>query len=663
MKKLKPYIIGLLASLLMEALVFNFSSIVSLVNQPVDMTQYLNHSEESMVRIDDIDIELRSLLIDTPIEPNFPIEYKIWNTDEGNYYEYPLGTGVLSAGAPSSKFINIHGYGNTKSLVFYFEGDNKPDYEALSIVANPRRPLFFNIVRVLVVFAVFCFFYALRNKGELIRIPMAFDQSLHFFRVQKVITILIILLWIGAGYFFSSSHPLFNEVSKPHHQQYKELAQMLMKGQVELDYVPSSELVEAANPYDTIYLQANNIDYRADYAYFKGHYYVYFGIVPELILYLPCQLILGRELPNHLAVFCFYSIFATGIFLFYRELLRKYFDRVSFPCYLIVSSFTVACAPIAYCISIADLYTVPIMAAMAFSVWGLYLWLKGDSISSDRALNKAIVFGLGSLCMALVAGCRPQLLLFGALGIPFLWDTVIKKRELFSKKSMGRTLALLFPYVVIAALVMWYNHIRFGNVFDFGATYSLTSNDMNLRGVSLERMLSGLGIFLFQPPLLDGQYPYLRSVSFNFDYFGRIMSEHFFGGVITCNILIWPLLLLYFYRKEVSLKKLWSIFGILLGASLVIGLVDINSAGILQRYLSEMSFGILIAASIMLFMLVNFASKLSGREFCFVMGFIRIGFILELAYSLLIILNIDAGITLKQYNPDLFYRIGALFRF
>lgn len=662
MKKFKPYIIGLIVSLLAEILVFNFSTIRSLGNAPVDLTEKM-YFEENGIRMENLDLKIRNLYFETPLQENCPVDYKIWTTDEGDYYEYPLGSGTLAQSAPASRYVNIYGYGNTTSLAVWFEGANKPDFGNIRIYANVVRPLFFNVWRFLFLFGVICFFYALRLKGEVIRIPVAYDKNKRFFRIQKVMMLAFVILWIVLGLYWSSSHKLFDEASKPHHMQYKELAVALSKGQVHLDYEASEGLKNAPNPYDTIYLQGNGIEYLCDYAYFDGQYYVYFGIVPELLLYLPVYLITGKALPNHYAVFIFYSIFVLGTFLLYREILRRFFDRVSFSCYLLISSFSVICAPLSYLFFTADLYSVPIMGAMAFSVWGLYLWMKGDIIPEEKKILKAVLWGIGSLCMALVAGCRPQMLLLSFLAVPLLWDTTVKDRNLFSRKSVGRTLAFTVPYFAVAALVMWYNYARFGNVFDFGATYSLTNNDMNFRGISLERMLTGLGTFLFQFPSFDGSFPYLHSSVLNYDYLGRVISEHFFGGIITCNVLTWPLLLIYFYRKEISLKKLWPVLGILIGSSLIIGLVDANQAGVLQRYASDMSLGIVIAASCMIFMLLNFAVKLEGREYSLIVGFIRVGFILEILYTFLVIVNTDAGITIKQYNPELFYRIAMMFRF
>lgn len=74
----------------------------------------------------------------------------------------------------------------------------------------------------------------------------------------------------------------------------------------------------------------------------------------------------------------------------------------------------------------------------------------------------------GSLCMALVAGCRPQLLLlsFGALFL--FWPDVFRRRTLFSKRSILQTAALCAPYIIVAAGIMYYNWVRFDSVFDFG---------------------------------------------------------------------------------------------------------------------------------------------------------------------------------------------------
>ncbi len=266
------------------------------------------------------------------------------------------------------------------------------------------------------------------------------------------------------------------------------------------------------------------------------------------------------------------------------------------------------------------------------------------------------------------------MLLFSFLAIPLFWDEVITKRELFGKKNIGKTIALCVPYVLSAALVMWYNAARFGSVFDFGATYSLTNNDMNLRGVSFSRMLSGLWVFFFKLPLFTERFPYLHTTEFDFDWMGRVTTEHYYGGVISCCALTWVLFLIYHFRKEIKQKKLTWIFTMMLSGSVIIAMLDSDRAGVLQRYASESSFGICIGTGFMLLLVLDVLmtkKRLAGedsendlsRSYVLAIGLIKAGVLLSLAFTFMTICNTDSGISLIKYNPELFYRIASIFSF
>ena len=88
--------------------------------------------------------------------------------------------------------------------------------------------------------------------------------------------------------------------------------------------------------------------------------------------------------------------------------------------------------------------------------------------------------------MALVAGCRPQMVLFAALALPILWPRYITEKRLCSRAgAQGKRAAFILPVVLVAVGLMWYNAARFGSPFDFGANYNLTSNDMTRRGFAV----------------------------------------------------------------------------------------------------------------------------------------------------------------------------------
>ena len=650
LKKYKPYIIGLLVTIALELTVFNFSFWKSIGNEPTDLSPQMEMDMNEtgfIVHIPQIETEVSNIHFDIEVPENCPVRYDIAMTDEGNFYDYYLPGGVIASKTPTSFYTDIYSYGKVHTMTFTFNFDEsetlKEPYAFHGITINAKRPLMFNLGRVLAVYLIFLFFFAVKDinpeRGS---------------RIRKISVAACVAVLVLFGIFLTGSHKFLNEASKPHHQQYKELAVSLTKGEVALDYVPEEGLVNAPNPYDTIYLQANNIDYKADYAYYNGRYYVYFGIVPEALLYLPVHIITGGDLPNHYAVLAFFVIFVLSTFLLYHRLQLRYAPAASWVSYLLISSFTVLSGTYAYIYFTADLYSVPVMAAIAFTTLGLYFWMKADVCTSPKLT--ALFIALGSLSMAWVAGCRPQLLLFSLLAVPIFYDRVFAKRELFSVKSIGRTVALILPYVIVAALLMSYNYLRFGSVTDFGATYSLTNNDMNLRGVSLSRMLLGLGSFLFQPPYVNGVFPFLHTVDLEYSYMGRMVTEHFLGGIITCNVLTWNLALIWHYRNILRAKKLRMFLAISVVSALVIGMLDANTAGVLQRYTADIAFGLILASSVLWLLMSELKNKL-------IFNILKVGLFVELIYCIMVVFNDASGITMGKYNPELFYMVQGVLKF
>lgn len=657
MKRIKSYLIGILIALATELILFNYSSLSSIGNSEIDVSSrqtVTKVNNEYMVSITDLKEEVSNIYFDVNLKEDSPVVYSISLTDEGNHYEYPLPQGVIAKGAPASFYTNIHPYGKLKSVDIRFRADENAsvdkDFTVNGIRLNVWRPIFFNPVRFLIILGIIGFFILLRTNGEAVKVELNVNLKSTAGKKQFLIVSVCVLGLIGMGLFWSGSHKLLNEAAIPHHQQYKELAKALSEGHTYVDDEPSKGLIEAENPYDTIYLQANDIEYRADYAYYNERYYVYFGIVPELMLYYPSHALLGKDLPNYLAVGFYYALFVIGIFLLINKIINRYFKKAAFVTYILLSSFVVTCPIFAYVYFTADIYSVPIMAALCLTAWGFYFWLKKSE--SRRKLIAEYV--AGSLCMALVAGCRPQMLLFSLLAVPIFWNEVIKERTLFSRKSIGRTVGIVLPYIFVAVIIMAYNKARFGSAFDFGATYSLTNNDMNLRGFSISRMLLGLLSFLFQPFTIDGVFPFLHSSQIEYSYMGKIVTEYFFGGVILCNILMWPIMLGGHFKKEIKSSKMGLFVIISLAVSLFIGLLDANQAGVLQRYTADMAFGLILVSVIIMLVLIEKQPK-------FGMNFLKIGFVLELGYALLIMVNDTAGINLRMYNPDLFYRIANWF--
>ncbi|MDO4364312.1 MAG: hypothetical protein Q4C99_07265, partial [Clostridia bacterium] len=123
-------------------------------------------------------------------------------------------------------------------------------------------------------------------------------------------------------------------------QQYAELAKAMAHGQLYLDEQPPQWLVDMDNPYDKgareeLQKQTGE-EYLFDVAYYEGHYYVYFGVVPILLFYLPFYLLTGSSFPTAIGVLLAAIAFLLGITALLDRFARYHFKRVSLGLFLLL---------------------------------------------------------------------------------------------------------------------------------------------------------------------------------------------------------------------------------------------------------------------------------------------------------------------------------------
>ena len=438
------------------------------------------------------------------------------------------------------------------------------------------------------------------------------------------------------------------------HFQYQDLAVSLAKGKPYLEIEPSKEIKQMKNPYDFNYrqklIEEKNAAFEWDRAYHEGKYYVYFGIVPAVLSYLPYYLITGMPLSNAAVIFIVSILTMLGIFLFLKEVVKRYFPKTSLLLFLLLFLFITMGSGLLGILSYATLYNVPIVFALAFTFFGLYFILS--SIQKEKLCWWRIL--LGSCCMALVVGCRPQLFVGSFLLIPLLWEEVFKKRTLFSKKSIGQTFCFILPYLIVAILLMYYNKIRFGSVFDFGANYNITGNDMTRRGFIFDRI--GLGVFsyLLQPMSIKATFPFLTKVLFNTNYMGITIHEPLFGGLLTCSPLLFLGVFFFKFKYYMPSKKLYYFnMGCIISAFLLV-ILDTQMAGILQRYFSDFAWLFYLPT---IFIILSIANKKIDKKYLklfltLVVVFITVSF----AYQFLLLFEDQFLHDLVNSSTDFFFK-------
>ena len=102
------------------------------------------------------------------------------------------------------------------------------------------------------------------------------------------------------------------------------------------------------------------------------------------------------------------------------------------------------------------------------------------------------------------------------------------------KKNIIKNIsAIAIPYLTVGVLMMYYNYIRFENIFEFGSSYQLTINDMsNLRN---RFMTIGMGIVcsLFSIPTFLPNFPFMQYHNNLLTFNGYYYIENVMGGLFA----------------------------------------------------------------------------------------------------------------------------------
>lgn len=283
--------------------------------------------------------------------------------------------------------------------------------------------------------------------------------------------------------------PLWNGEVPGHRDQYEKITQAFLNGQLYFDTEVDPALLALENPYDPDARTESGVYNRQwndmwDHAYYDGHYYMYFGVVPVLLVFMPYQLLTGHPLTTYHATQIFAALFIVGLFMLFAYLTKRFFPKIPLCIFFLLSS-AVAIMSIWYCVAAPALYCTAIMSAICLMVWSLYLFCR--AVFDEGTNWKTFLFAaLGSLCGALAFGCRPTIALGNLVVIPLL-ITFFRQRKL-TLKQMGLTALCALPYVAVAIGLMWYNNARFGNPFEFGQSYQITTADQSQYGDILSRI-------------------------------------------------------------------------------------------------------------------------------------------------------------------------------
>lgn len=382
--------------------------------------------------------------------------------------------------------------------------------------------------------------------------------------------------------------------------QYGALAHSLLNGRLDLQRDPPAAMAEMQNPYDTAARQSAAPDALWDVAYYQGRYYVYFGIVPCLLFQLPFELLTGvPDLPPSLAMIVMAWLLILAVFGLVRQAAQRWFPSASAAACLLAAAGIAGGSQVYYLLLRPSVYEYAILCGAAFVLLALWQWLCAANTPVQHHGKIMLHMALGSLCMALVAGCRPQMELFAVLCLPIFWPQYIRQKRLRSKQGITEAIAFVLPVILVALGLMAYNAARFGSPFDFGANYNLTSNDMTHRGFRIGRLAPALFTYFLSLPVVQAVFPYLAGTKMQTNFMGMTITEVFYGGALVSLPLLWAFAALPLLRRRMARQKALRAMVLLpVLLAVILAALDCQMAGVLYRYLSDYLTPLLFAAAL-----------------------------------------------------------------
>ena len=552
-----------------------------------------------------------------------------------------------------SKYMSVSFAGDVKSLSIVFQNPQNVE----NIVINKYIPMSINWVRIVIVGTIILLIQSLKYHNF-------WNEKLSGKSVvQEEVLFTIMAVGILLSYVFC-----INNGGTDSDYYTKDFVESLSNYQLYLMENPNEEILKLDNPYN--YAERENIRtgfgeraYKYDAALFNGKYYVYFGVLPAIILFLPYYLITQKFLLAKYGVFIFAALTMVVCTLLIKAIYSKWFKNLPFKLLAGAEAIILFGIGISSATTSPRFYEVIAMSGVFFAMLGVYLIIT--VVKNERIKNMRI-FG-GCLALALAVACRPTQLFASILIIPFLIklikDAIQLDKDSKSKHKylIERLSNICIPYLFIGILLMNYNYARFGNPFDFGEKYQLTLYNAQESGLNFFSWIQGLITALFNLPLFKLDFPFVTSHELHLPTYSYLYVEDISAGLFFLSPICFVLFSIKSFIKNCKKedRELLVFTTSLIAVAFVIVGYTVLKAGFTARYFLDFGWMLVLAAIIIFFK--NYESK-QYKESKKILERIFVGIAcFTVVYNVLQGFNGDAySRGMQNLNPELFNRIKSM---
>lgn len=387
---------------------------------------------------------------------------------------------------------------------------------------------------------------------------------------------------------------------------YNLLVDGFLKRQLHFPVKVAPELLNLPDPYNP----DANAPYRLhDMAYYKGKYYLYYGVTAAVLLYLPVRVLTGIQLPDSLVIISFMFgglLFAVAVLYHVRN---KFFQQIP-ELLMLISVGVLAFSNVApFILKRSLMYEIASSCGYFFLMGGMYFLLK--SITSKEKIIRFLV--LGSLFLGLSIGGRPHFI-FASVAFVIVYWKLIKDGVTYSQLKLF--LSMLLPFSILVVLYALYNYLRFENPFEFGLRYIHAGIDIrNYKFLDFANFQPGAYLYLLQKPIFDLTLPFVH-INGHIPRFITPPQNYFFIGVVGIIYLVPLIPLAIFSSLLIKLSKIKSeitfpLFEFLLVflPGIVIMFFLILAPQVEFRYLSDFLTLYILSALLVLFYVISILKR------------------------------------------------------
>lgn len=311
---------------------------------------------------------------------------------------------------------------------------------------------------------------------------------------------------------------------------------------------------------------------------YEGHFFLYYGVVPAVVVMTPYSLLTGQDLsPNVVTVFFVAAGFLCSVAGFER-IRKQYFPRLPLWQSALCETLLAFAPATMFLVRRSAFYEIPLAAGYACL---MALWLSLETLVERSRPPRTALF-LVSLLFGLSVGCHPNYIFIAPVLLLAAWPA------LYRRATASEWVCFLGPAAAVGLALAWYNFGRFGNPFEFGFRYG--QNEFFSSGdqfMSWRFIWPNIKWYFLSPPTIAPYFPFFYPINTSVRAPGYHGAEAVHGEWGVTLLLACTLVGGWMCCRQKAPPSLKRILGVLLGLAIV-GLAFVCVIGIrANRYLPD----------------------------------------------------------------------------